>query len=484
MESNDDIEKDGGSSSSESFIEINDEHFSILNINNEDNLILDTQNGGNSRHSSDTTLEYDTQAQDTFNVDSRLYNKYTRCDSPITISNHGSLSGSCNSSDIDEMSSNVDSSNNLVAMYSNKQTLSLHDIANMTQQNLSNVVKHSKHRYSHYKQIDVHEAEQKFENYYSTHAPDNNYTNEIDILTTFMKGQKNLYIQSRNVTQWKYYCLMLPTLIISCFITVTTPFIKCENRQTGIVSGLNAIIALLISLINFLKLESTTQSFFLLANQFDKLETMLELTNGKLIILENEEEKKKLVLKRINEIEQKIFELKDTNEFLIPEEIKVLFPVICHINIFSFIKKMQSYRNDMIKQLQNVKNEINYILHKWKKQSRTSRDNSKNDFFSMNYEKERKRLDYLHDLKDRIKNDISEYRNVYSHMDEIFTREIKLAEHKTNSCGVWYICFWNYMKINDPTYSTNKNLPQDSQNKTGKCGNMFIDNYFHNDVDY
>ena len=29
-------------------------------------------------------------------------------------------------------------------------------------------------------------------------------------------------------------------------------------------------------------------------------------------------------------------------------------------------------------------------------------------------------------------------------MDEIFTREIKHAENKINSCGVWYLCLWNY----------------------------------------
>ena len=43
-----------------------------------------------------------------------------------------------------------------------------------------------------------------------------------------------------------------------------------------------------------------------MANQYDKYETILEMTNSKLMLLENEHEKKSLVLDRINDIEKKL----------------------------------------------------------------------------------------------------------------------------------------------------------------------------------
>lgn len=392
--------------------------------------------------------------------DIMLY-EHARCDSPLTISNYGSREGSCNSSDIED-SVMCDISNNLQPDI--MQPMSLDDISQITKHNLTQIINchvSNKKRTSKFKKLEIYDIEKKIDHYYSVDDFDNQFTSEIDILTTYMKGQKNVYIQSKNVTQWKYNCLMFPILIISCFISISTPFIDCQHMRAGIVSGLNAIIAFFISVINLWKLESSTQSFFHLASQYDKLETMLELTNGRLIITENEEDKKRMVIDKINEVEQKIMELKDTTRFLIPEQIKSLFPVICHINIFSFIKKIQNYRHELTVKLCDVKNEIRFILHKWKKPAKQY----KNDFLhSTEYKKENARLHYLYKIKEKTKSDITECKNAYSHLDELFTREIKIAENKTNKWGIWYICFWNYSS-NKPSIK--------------KDANPIIDKYFH-----
>ena len=139
---NNEYEKESGSSSNEDIIiQIKDEEIPILNINDEDNLINDMEK-----------VFYNTPTKSNlddenifFSPNNNIYNQYVRCDSPITISNHGSFAGSSNNSDIEETNSVVDSSNNEL-YYSNKQTLSLHDIANITQQNLSNIVKYRKKR--------------------------------------------------------------------------------------------------------------------------------------------------------------------------------------------------------------------------------------------------------------------------------------------------------------------------------------------------
>lgn len=465
-----DFDKDSGSSNKSVFIEIKDEVIPILNVDNEDNLIddienidTDIENGFHQTHTNRYTLENE---DNIFVSNHDMYYQYTRCDSPITISNHGSLTGSCNNSVIDDTLYINDSSDNSMS-YSNKQTLSLGDIANITQQNLSNIVQYTnKPRTNNYKKINIKQAEKKFDNYCYFDSADNNYTNELDILTTFLKGQKNVYIQSKNITQLKYNCIMIPTLLISCSITLFTPLMSCDKIHTWFISMLNAVIALFISINKFLKLESAVQVFFTTANHFDKLETILELTNGKLLVMNDEKERRSLVLKRINEIEEKIFELKDTNEFFIPEEVKSLFPIICHINIFSFIKKMQAHKYELIKSLQNIKNEISYIVHIWKIKSNSNNTNKLTNFDNLEHEKEKNRFEYLHKLKERIKNDIYDYRNSYSQMDEIFTKEIKQAENKTNKLGIFFVCFWNYIK-------------KDTLNNASDA-NSFIEKYIRN----
>lgn len=452
--------RESTSESSESIvIQIIDEPVNINNAIEEEELLKNTHISLKKPFKTNNT---NLSIHDLENIDSvndiMLY-QHTRCDSPLTISNYGSKEGSCNNSDTEDAYV-TDSSNNL-------PTLSLDDISQLTKNNLSQIVNnnvlHKRHS-SKFKRLDLYDIEKKINQYYSVEDIDNQFTSEIDILTTYMKGQKNVYVQSKNITQWKYNCLMLPTLIISCFITISTPFVGCDDIRSSIVTGLNAIIAFLISIINFCKLESSTQSFFHLASQYDKLETILELTNGRLLVTDDDLDKKRIVIDKINEIEQKILELKDTNLFLIPEEIKSLFPIICHINIFSFIKKMQNYRHELTVKLCDIKNEIRYILHKWKKISTKFHDNSEY-FHSIEYNKEKSRLDYLYTIKDKIKTDITDFKHAYSHMDELFTREIKLAENKTNRWGVWFICFWNYSHPNIEAIK--------------KDSNPVIDKYFH-----
>ena len=432
-------------------IQIKDENI-YINIDNDNEELL-------IRHSQD------------YNENFFEFSIPNRCDSPIPTSYHGSYTGSYNGSrnnSDNEDNHIIDNSSNLVKNLSTDiSSLSLNDIANMTHKNLSSVINKpssppsNKRKRSSFKKFQIHDIERNLNKYYDN--DNNKYTNEIDILTTFMKGQKNLYIQAKNISQWKFNCLTIPALFLTCGITMYTPFVDCNGFSNAAVAGLNAIVALLISMMNFFKYESSTQFFFQMTNQFDKLETTLEIVSSKLIILDDENEKKKLVLNKINDIEQKIIELKDNNNFLIPEAVKTLFPIICHMNIFSFIKKMQGCKNSLICNLKDIQNEIQYILHKWKKNSYQDKDIKNNSFLLHNREREKLRLDYLYKIKDKVKNDITQYRNAYGDLEQLFTREIKSAENKTNKWGIWYICFWNY-----------------SDNKTNYNGlNPIIDKYFH-----
>jgi len=377
-------------------------NISIENIQEETSLINYTENHFN------TKIQHELEKIRGINQFDNSYNSYCiRSNSPITISNHGSRSGS------DSDSNNLDNTYDT----DNDENIFLHNRG--------------------YRKLSYRETEQLIHKYYDL-SIDNKFSTEIDILTTFIKAQKNLYIQSKHITQRKLNCLMFPTLFLSAFITIIAPFIECMHWSGAVISGLNAIIMMCVSFINYLKLESSIENYLQNAKQYDKLETTLEMTNNKLLFIESDKEKTAMVLTRIKDIEKKIGEIKEATNILVPEEIKILFPIISNINIFSFIKKIEIYKKNLIIKFKDVKNEIRYILYKLGKN--TVGDNIK----------EKSRLQFLYDVKNKLKDELFDFQSAYSHIDTIFTKEIKLAEIKKNE---WTMFF----KSNHKSYTKGMN---------------------------
>jgi hypothetical protein len=310
-----------------------------------------------------------------------------------------------------------------------------------------------------YNKLNYRDVERSISKYYKQNQSNALYSNEMDILTTYVKGQKHLYIQSKLLTQQKLNCLVFPAIIISAVITIISPFVECKSWNVGIISGLNAIVTLFISLMNLLKYESSTEMYSLLASLFDNIETSIELTGRKLTIMQQQDnDTTHAIISKFNDVETRISDYKLTNAVLIPEEIKRLFPVISHINIFSFIKKTDLHRKMLIEKLRDIKNEIYFILYKWEKEEKYAQKHnlafnappSPAARATTQRERERERLTYLYILKDNTKNEIIEFQNTYSVMDTIFNREILGAErHRNNWLG--YL-FCDYCKSHTPSY--------------------------------
>ena len=441
-----------------------DEQIPIGNIQYENNLIDYTNNHYINKIRNNYGLFYSISDDISGN---EHHMDFSRSNSPITIQNGGSMSGSNPGSnpgseyDSDEYNDSDEDNNDIISnmIFLGTNPVNKKNIGNGGNVgNIGNATNPPKNKkrpsmdstnasrigFPKFKKLSYQEVERTLDKYYDNEF-DNKFSSEIDILTTYMKGQKNLYIQSKIINQHKLNCLMIPSIVIATMVTIIAPFIGCTEWTSGVMSGLNAIVAFFVSISNYLKLESSAELYLQMANHYDKLETSLELTNSKLFFLKNDNEKAELVLSKIKEIEKKLCEIKETNNTLIPTEIKMMFPIICSINVFVFIKKTEIYKKNLIIKFKDVKNEIRFILFKWRTTNISMY--TENDFT-----REQNRLVYLREIKNKIKNELIEFRLAYSYMDGLFSKEIKNAEYLRNSWFFWYkyCCF--------SCFSSKKNL--------------------------
>ena len=386
---------------------------------------------------------------DISNNEHKLYLDFSRSNSPITIQNGGSISGSNPGSyngseyDSDEYNDSDEDNDDIIG---NMIFLGTNPVIKPTKNKKRpsmDSTNASRFGLPKFKKLSYQEVEKTLDKYYDNEF-DNKFSSEIDILTTYMKGQKNIYIQSKIINQHKLNCLMIPSIVIATLVTIIAPFIGCTEWTSGVMSGLNAIVAFFVSISNYLKLESSAELYLQMANHYDKLETSLELTNSKLFFLKNDNEKSELVLSKIKEIEKKLCEIKESNNTLIPTEIKMIFPIICSINVFAFIKKTEIYKKNLIIKFKDVKNEIRFILFKWRSTNISMYNES-------DFTREQNRLVYLREIKNKIKNELIEFRLAYSYMDGLFSKEIKNADSLRKSSFLWfkYYCFSGFSSKND-----------------------------------
>ena len=338
-------------------------------------------------------------------------------------------------------------------------------------------------KYRKFKKLTYKEVERSLD---FNENEENRCLNELDILITFLKGQTHLYSLSQYLTQQKINWLTIPSFVFSIAVTVIAPLIH-EYVWSGIlISALTASIAALSACVQYYQLDAASTTYLYLTNQYNKMQVSLETVSNSLVIgtgrLRGVIEWKE-VIEKIKDVEQKMTELKDSNSILPPEEVKLLIPIISHINIFSFIKKMKIMKKNKISKYRDIKNEIRFILNQWDiysnefsesfynyepiDTSHSSQSSSKtataaegvpgNDFTeSSNWKKskggkkeeyyqqhpwkkkrhqmlrEKHRMSCLIKKKSEIRKELNYYHTAYSYIDEIFTREINLADHTSH----------------------------------------------------
>lgn len=245
------------------------------------------------------------------------------------------------------------------------------------------------------------------------------FYNEMRIIQTYFNGQKNLYNYSKNITFRKLNMLMVPAFVLSASGTIIVPFVMEFKWSAGLISAIYAVIAFLLTLIHYFKLESSYQQYSILADRYDKLNSSIDIANNRILFEFNDTVEERSIRR---DFESK---LADVSNVIVPEDVKSLFPVICNINIFSFIRKIENHKRILYLEYMNTKNEIRFIQ---RKVSIATTNKCNRDI----------KYQSLLDTEERLKTEIIEYNNIYNSVDAEFSREIRDAERIMKK---WFVVF-------------------------------------------
>jgi hypothetical protein len=283
--------------------------------------------------------------------------------------------------------------------------------------------------------LNTEEIKQTLNKMYQLNHPARNNSNALDILAIYIRGQKILYTEAKTYCEQQLNFLMLPAIFISCLSSIFS-FVQSGLPQgTLIMAGLNGFNAFLLSLISYLKLDAKAQAHKTSAYKFDKLESMCEFNSGKFMFFEIESTK---MVEVILSIEMEVKEIKETNQFILPESIRHRYPITYSTNIFAVVKKLQSVENTCIESLTETITRIRELNEKIEKLKFEKTEN----LLEINQTIAEKT--FFEQKRENLIGQIFYYRQEYFNLDDRFNKEIKANIKRQNR---WFItriicCDW------------------------------------------
>ncbi len=185
----------------------------------------------------------------------------------------------------------------------------------------------------------------------------------LDILALYLKGQKIIYTESKTFCEQRLNALMLPAIFIAALCSILNFILKDHPSGTIIISSLNAFNSFLLSVISYLKLDAKAESHKMAAHKFQKLESMCEFHSGKALIFKDSVD----VYSFVDKIEGQVMDIRESNQFIIPEDVRLRYPKISVMNVFTIVKEIGNNEIIVVNKLKNAVQKLHLAVQAEKK---------------------------------------------------------------------------------------------------------------------
>jgi hypothetical protein len=242
------------------------------------------------------------------------------------------------------------------------------------------------------------------------------YSAAFDIIATYIKGQKLLYIESQQYCKKNYHYMIMPAIFLAVAASVMA--LSLEEFWYGplMVSSICAFNTFLISLATYSKLEGAAEAHKISSHQYDKLQSMCEFTSGRMMVLPTNGKEDSTSEIKLDEIESRIRDIKEANNHIVPKYIRNLLPKIYHTNIFSLVKQITNFETLYINDIKDDLNELRVLEYKQKVGDVTNDDK----ILMINLRKS---------IRKHTRN-LIELKSEYNQIDLMFRKEIDRANNK------------------------------------------------------
>ena len=295
--------------------------------------------------------------------------------------------------------------------------------------------------------ISFQELRQKLQKQYNTNLV-HKYSTTLDVFARYIQCHHMLYSEASHCCSFRLNAFMLPCIFLSTSCAVLSSVYDDAILLFAIING---VITFLLAIISFLKLDARAESHKISAYQLSKLKSQIEFSSGELLLYDNEpflnnanyvneqleewkkthvgscDEKQKELLsiqkekeakfmrnieKTIVEIKEALKNIEDNNHFELPVHILRKYKTIYQMNVFLYMKSIDTYKNILLNDLRNVKNETRFYGTFFKDSSSTIQDNMKSKYVK------------LYNQKNQLLREYFELNKGYSLIDAMLQQEI------------------------------------------------------------
>jgi hypothetical protein len=221
---------------------------------------------------------------------------------------------------------------------------------------------------------------------------------------------------------------MLPSIFLTVLGSILSLVLKEFWFGNFVVSAIGGVTTFLLAVVNFLKLDARAEAHKTSAYKFDKLQSYVEFSSGRLLFINCKDDS--FLVEIIKKTETDVAEIKETNQFILPEYVRYMYPNLYSINVFSEVKRIQNREMMYTNQLKDIMNEKLLLDH--------LDENISNLDPKL---KEKKRI--LEVQQKQYVNLILSLRDEYLFIDNIFKKE--LEKNRNEEDAKWCKC--QYFKV-------------------------------------